>query len=101
MVFDKHDLDGNNAITKDEFHEFIYSMGRYMDEQELEAAWTFIELNGDGKIVGLICSLTLTPQLPVATHSLFITNLSSLFYCYLYVCTCICIYTSFCYRHIL
>jgi len=68
VVFDKHDLDGNNAITKDEFHEFIYSMGRYMDEQELEAAWTFIELNGDGKIVGLICSLTLTPQLPVVTH---------------------------------
>ena len=51
VIFDKHDLDSSGCLNKEEFHEFIYSMGRYMDEQESEAAWTFIELNGDGRIV--------------------------------------------------
>ena len=45
-----------------------------------------------------------TQQLPVVTHSLFITNLSSLFYCYLIIyiiCMYMYVYTHlFVYRHI-
>ena len=50
LVFDKYDIDGNGSISKEEFVQLIYSLGRHMDEMEQEAAFSFIELNGDSKI---------------------------------------------------
>ena len=50
LVFEKHDKDRNGTLNKKEFCDMVYSMGRLMDEQEREAAFTFIVLNGDGRI---------------------------------------------------
>jgi Ca2+-binding EF-hand superfamily protein len=50
MVFEKYDTDGNGTITKDEFVAMIYALGRHMDAMEREAAFSFVELNGDGRI---------------------------------------------------
>lgn len=50
MVFHRYDTDGNGTITKDEFVAMLYALGRHMDEMEQEAAFSFIELNGDGRI---------------------------------------------------
>lgn len=50
LTFNKHDTDGNKTLCKTEFKAMIYSLGRYLDDTELEAAFTFVELNGDGRI---------------------------------------------------
>ena len=50
LTFNKHDTDRSETLDKEEFKAMIFHLGHYMDEIELEAAFTFVELNGDGQI---------------------------------------------------
>ena len=50
LTFNKHDTDRSETLDKEEFKAMIFHFGHYMDEIELEAAFTFVELNGDGQI---------------------------------------------------
>ena len=50
LIFNKHDTDRSETLDKEEFKAMIFHLGHYMDDIELEAAFTFVELNGDGQI---------------------------------------------------
>jgi Ca2+-binding EF-hand superfamily protein len=50
VIFNKHDTDDNGALDKEEFKHMVYSLGRNLSDQEIEAAFTFVELSGDQRI---------------------------------------------------
>ncbi|KAI9326043.1 hypothetical protein DFJ73DRAFT_867320 [Zopfochytrium polystomum] len=50
VLFNSHDLDESGGISTEEFRGLIYSLGYYMNEEELKIAISSVDTNGDGEV---------------------------------------------------
>lgn len=50
ILFDKYDTDNDGNITKEQFSSLSYNLGHHLEGELLEAAWTTLDLNGNGSV---------------------------------------------------
>ena len=50
ITFDKFDANCDGMLDKNEFAQFCYSMGHYMEGQAFEAAWMVLDSDGNGQV---------------------------------------------------